>query len=324
MRYILIILCLFGLNLHQSSAQVSLNASLDTNIIRIGEQIHLTLEAQYNVSQQAYAVQFPTFKDTIIEGLEIIDQSTIDTALVDPTNDPYTFKLKQEYLVTSFDSGLYVIPPFQFTVNGEVQESSPLVVQVATIAVDTTKGIVDIVEPVNLPITFGEYLSIYKSTIYWTLAIIAILVVLWLVYKKYFKNRPVAIKIKKEPEIPAHEQALQLLLDLKSKNYFEQGLVKQHYVEVTGILRAYFERRYAFLALELTSDEILREVRLYKWTTEQYDGLQKLLTLADLVKFAKEAPTKNDIDWSLQYAEQLVLSIKVEEKPEEETDEDNA
>lgn len=301
--------------------EVQLHAALDTNIIRIGEQFTLTLQATYNVQQGTPQVVFPQYKDTIIENIEVISKNAVDTFLLDPTNDPYTFIQRQSYNLTSYDSGVYVLPPFQFSVNGQTTTSNALVVQVATIQIDTTLGIVDIMEPVNLPISFGEYMKMYQSYIYWGLCIIALLILVWWLFKKY-RARPVVEKEAVIPDIAPHLWAIERLQELRNKPYFEQGNAKQHYIEITGILRAYFEKRYHFLALELTSDEILREIRLYSWKTEQTDGLRKLLTLSDLVKFAKEKPTKSDVDWSFVYVEQLIDDIKIDE-PEQAIDHEN-
>lgn len=321
-KWLLAIAWICSINL-TSAQEVKLSASLDTNLIRIGEQLNLTLSAQYNVKNGATKIVFPNFKDTIITGIEIISKSKVDTALVDPTNDPYTFIQKQTLVLTSYDSGVYVMPGLPFQVNDNEQLTNVLAVQVATIAIDTTKGIVDIMEPIDVPMTFGEYLSVYKSYFFWGIAIIVLVILLWWLIKKY-KARPVKEAVEVIPDIAPHIWALEKIQELKGKNYYEQGNVKQHYVELTSILRAYFEKRYQFLALEITSDEILQEIRLFGWKTEQLDSLRRLLTQADLVKFAKEAPTKTDVDWSLQYVEQLIDSIKIEEPEQEETNENNA
>jgi hypothetical protein len=310
--------------MYASHAQeMSIQASLDTNIIRIGEQFKLTLSTTYGVKQGSPTIEFPQFKDSIISKIDIVSKQGLDTFLVDPTNDPYTFTQRQSYLLTSYDSGVYVLPPFVFKVNGQEYESNPLAIQVATIQVDTTMGIVDIMDPIDLPITFGEYLKLYQSYIYWTIFILGLLILTWWLIKKY-RARPEVIVEEVIPDIAPHLWAFQRLEELKSKPYFEQGNAKQHYIEITGIIRAYFEKRYQFLALELTSDEILREIRLYSWKTEQMDGLRKLLTLSDLVKFAKEKPTKSDIDWSFVYVEKLIDDIKIDEPEQETNHEDNA
>lgn len=306
-----------------NAQEIQLSAKLDTNLIRIGEHINLTLSAQYNVKNGTPIIGFPSYKDTIIKGIEVISKQAVDTALVDPTNDPYTFIQTQSYLLTSYDSGVYVIPGLPFQINGNEHLSNALAIQVATIAIDTTKGIVDIMEPIDIPMTFGEYLSVYKSYIYWAIAIVVLLVLIWWLVKKY-KARPVKETVEVIPDIAPHIWALEKLEALKHKKYFEQGNAKQHYVELTTILRAYFEKRYQFLALEITSDEILQEIRLFGWKTEQLDGLRRLLTQADLVKFAKETPSKSDVDWSIQYVEQLIDSIKIEEPEQAETNENNA
>ena len=52
-------------------------------------------------------------------------------------NDGKRMLIKQEYTITSFDSALYYLPPFEVMVNGESYRSKALAVKVYSIPVDT-------------------------------------------------------------------------------------------------------------------------------------------------------------------------------------------
>ena len=279
------------------------------------------MRANYRLDEGAINLSFPTYSDTIISGIEILNKSSIDTFFVDSVNDPYAFYQQQQYTLTSFDSGVYVLPEMSFVMNGEALTSRPMAIQVATIQVDTTKGIVDIVLPEDVPVTLSDYVKVYQSYIYWILGVIIILVLLWVLYKK-LKRKQLSNPVKKQaPALPPHVIAIQKLRELEQKNYFVKNKSKQHYVEITNILREYFEMRFEFLAMEYTSQEIIQHVKLYGWETRDYDGLKRLLNLADLVKFAKAQPKESDVAWSFEFVEELILATKPVEKEEEE-DED--
>ena len=75
--------------------------------------------------------------------------------------------------------------------------------------------------------------------------------------------------------IPCEIEAQEALQNLKSKAYIEKGLVKNHYVELTEILRHY------------TTDETLALLKDHNLEAKLLEQITDLLVEADLVKFAK-------------------------------------
>ena len=66
--------------------------------------------------------------------------------------------------------------------------------------------------------------------------------------------------------------------------------------------------------MEMTSDEILNHVKFIKTDKEgAYKALRQILTLADLVKFAKWNPSPSDNELSMMNAYLFVNQTKVEE-----------
>ena len=83
------------------------SAKLDSFQIEIGEQVYFYLSVKQNKNE---FVKFPDFKDNIIDGIDIIEKSIIDTTeLADGK-----LSLMQSFLITSFDDSLYNIPSFPF------------------------------------------------------------------------------------------------------------------------------------------------------------------------------------------------------------------
>ena len=73
-------------------------------------------------------------------------------------------------------------------------------------------------------------------------------------------------------------------------------MIKDYHSEITGIIRDYFEERFHFQALEMTTPEILSSIKSRDVKIEVVAKTEEFLTNADLVKFAKfhPMPTVNE------------------------------
>ena len=69
------------------------------------------------------------------------------------------------------------------------------------------------------------------------------------------------------------------------------------------------EEKFNFIALELTTDEILAELKS-EITNDLSKKLQKILVRADLAKFAKNKPTDSENSESMLVAKEIILSTK--------------
>jgi hypothetical protein len=68
------------------------------------------------------------------------------------------------------------------------------------------------------------------------------------------------------------------------------GRLKEHYSLLTGILREYLERRFGIHALEQTSDQIISQLHDLRLSDKTLQDTTTLLSISDLVKFAKANP----------------------------------
>jgi hypothetical protein len=268
--------------------EVSVYAGCDSNTLLIGDQFKVFFEA---VQGQNYEVNMPVFKDSIINKIEIIEAKKPDTTYI--SNN--VFKVRQEYTVTSFDTGFYLFRAFPFVVknkfSGTVDTiySQPFYANFFSIPIDTTKGIFDVKKPLEAPLIFKE---VFPYIIYSMLAVLAILAVIYIIRKRK-KNEPVFSRPK--PKIPPHVIALDELEKLKSEKLWQQGLLKEYYSRLTDIIRIYFENRFNFPAMEQISDEIVESFgKIWKNDQELIDELKELLETADYVKFAKMQPLPDE------------------------------
>ena len=143
--------------------------------------------------------------------------------------------------------------------------------------------------------------------IYLFIAIVCVAVVVYLVRRILLKkpqacNEPALIRLR-----PAHEAAFEALRALKEKKLIEKGFVKEYYFELSAIIRRYLESRFSIKAVEMTTEEFLQALRQSQILAGEHKNiLKQFLQHADLVKFAKYGPTREEADKSFSCVEKLI------------------
>jgi hypothetical protein len=303
--------------------QVSVKASIDSTHILIGDQLRLLLEIE---KPKNLKVQFPQIPDTFGNKIEIVNRLKIDTVKLDNADRQ---KLTQTLLITSFDSGKHEIPPFYFKLkNGQTLDSAAthaLIFQVHTMKIDTTKGPIDIKTVYGAPVTLKEVMPYILGII--LLATIIFFIFYYVRWKK--KNTSLFPKFVKPVE-PPHIVALRELDRIKAQKLWQQEKIKQYYSEVSDTIRIYIQNRFNMASMEQTSTETINIFRASKDFADEnsINQLQHILSLADLVKFAKYTPLPDDNNLTLMNAYFFVNQTKKEEvkapeKPNEGSEEDN-
>ena len=109
------------------------------------------------------------------------------------------------------------------------------------------------------------------------------------------------------PQEPAHVVAFRELKKLEEDELTKKGLIKEYYSRLTGIVRTYITRQFSIHAMESTTSEILEAFAVQNTGDRKLlDTLESLLMLADLVKFAKEDPTREENETHLRNAYDFV------------------
>lgn len=314
----ILFLALIGLSFSggKASAQNTLlDVKVDSAAILIGEQtvLHLTVTADKNKE-----VQLVIPRDTLMAGVEVLDIPKADTTEID--ND--RLLIKQDLLVTSFDSSLYLLPPFKVIDGKDTVYSNQIALKVSTIPVNTDKPeeFFDIKNVWKPPFVLADYYPIIFGVL---LALFLICVIAYVI--KRLRNRQSLIPFKKpEPKLPPHEQAVKELDEIKQQKLWQQGRSKEYFTMITDTLRRYIVERFGINAMEMTSGEILDIIRKTPDVSSVYDNLQQILLLSDFVKFAKMNPLPDENDLSMTNAYLFVDKTKqevVEVAPEEQKEE---
>ena len=269
----------------------SQNAKLDTNVILIGEQINLTLSNPLDETEI-----WPNYNDFLPEEIEVINALKIDTI-----NNLIT----QKIIITAWDSGSYYISPIKFSKHKETQG---IIINVQTVEIAEDAKLKDIKEPINEPIGWSDI---------WPF-ILAVLIIIFIIYllKIYvFKVKEKIITTKPKIIIPPGVIALQELEKLEKDKIWQEGNIKEYHSQLSEIIRRYCEDKFKFIALELTTNEILEELNIIL-TNTQINNLKLILQRADLAKFAKSKPINTENIESMFLAKEFVNSTKEETKNE--------
>lgn len=280
---------------------VKVEAKLDTNSILIGDQTHLVLKISQGENQK---VQWPEISDTITKNIEVIDILEPDST----TSKDGNIEISRKYLITSFDSGYFAIPPFRFIYNYvndstfKESETQALLLTVKTIEVDTTRAFKDIKDIESEPYTLGEILTYFVAP---PLAVILLALLIIYIIRRRKANKPL-FRAPKKPLPPPHIEAISALDKLKEKRLWQSNAVKEYYSILTDIMRRYIERRYDFPAQEMVTTEIIGSLAAEDLEANLMESTNTILSNADLVKFAKFEPLGDENDAALKWAYEFV------------------
>jgi hypothetical protein len=267
---------------------------IETSNIRIGEQFNLKISVN-----EIENVILPKLQ---LKGLEVIDSAKLDTL---------RNMLIQKYIITGFDSGSFYIPQQQVYVKNQAYLTDSLLINVATIAIDTTKIKKYPIKSIKKePYVFDDF------KIYIYLLIAALIIIGFWVYWFVIRKRKMEEETPTYIALPPYDEAIFKLNELDDKLLWQNNKIKEYYSELTDIIRGYIERQLKVPALEKTSDEILEMLENFHnadsldTDKETIKKLRNLLREADLVKFAKSKPLAPEIEEDRKDAEHVVHNLK--------------
>ncbi len=293
------------------AAQVRVTATLDSTRMLIGDQMNLTLEASYPTGESISNVDL-----TVLEGVENIEVITTQSGWDTVTVASQT-TVRRNIVFTVFESGSFFIPsiPFSIQKNGttNTMATRELIINVDDVVPEPTQeAAVDTValapiKPIYVePMTFEDVAPLL-------LVFLLIGLVGGLIYFLYRRAQNKKLPPKKKQIViePAHVIAQRKLQELKAKQLWQNGAVKEYQSQLTFIVREYLENRYGIAALESTTYEILGDLKPIRLSDEWKGKLREMLELADLVKFAKASPPESAHEKLMGYANDFVEKTKL-------------
>ena len=263
---------------------VSIEASLDTNKVTIGDVIHLTVEIKTNSDQRLVFSELKVKKPIEIREKSIFYEEN-----------------KIQFQIVIWDTGAFTIPGYSVGIS-HVQDSTldysletnPLeITVVSTLTGDVQPALKPIKEPVPI-----VYPTPWAKITQWSFLIFTILMLLfaWSKRQIYDSFVPAHYENVQSPFSRAVERLEKLDSALDDKTF---------YVNLSHILREFVEHSVFVKSLEMTTEEIIANKRIIPIENILLEQWISLLSRADQIKFARGITSENqrikDINWSKEF-----------------------
>jgi hypothetical protein len=287
---------------------ISVESYVDRATITIGDRILYTLVVTADPEVQLE----PLDLGSNLGAFEVKDYKIYDPE----KNKDGKVVNRSEYLITTFTTGEYVIPPITINYTDadskkRLIESEPLFIVVESVGASEAdkEDIRGLKPPIEIKGSYWIYLFI--------LPILALLAAGGFLYYRQRSKGLALPEIPQELQRPAWEVALSELDLLRESDLLEKGRIKEYFIVLSDIVRKYMERRYQISALDRTTEEIRQEVKRIKLEQEIAQLMFGLLLFCDLVKFAKYIPSDEEVEKSTDEAYSIVNLTKQEEVKED-------
>ena len=208
----------------------------------------------------------------------------------------------------SFETGEFEIPPQKLTVvdaDGNLSElmSPAFKVTITSLIANEPEPAVKLDEEGGEVVMVEDYTLLYVAI---GLGAVLVIVLLTLLVRKLLSMRKPKPGPPPPPPRPAHEVALEKLNAIKNAGYLDEQMHKTFHLKLSEAFREYLGNRYKFDALEMSTREIVAQLRARALKLELHREVVQLLEDTDLVKFAKYIPAKESSEQLLDEAFRIV------------------
>ena len=283
-KTILFLMATFALLGGLKAQQVEAEGKVESKDVQVGKPF--TLDLSLKVPYGWFVEWNDLAIDTLSDQIDIIKRSVVERTADADSN----VIVKQQLTLMTFDTGQIQVPAVGLVYaksfddpNRQKAYTDPIDLYSTTITVDTTLAYKPIVEPIAAPVQMKEVFPWILAVLLLALAFFGIWY--WLKHRKVKEDADG--NIVRGPVIPPYDKAVGDLENLRQQKLWQSGKVKEYYSSLTDIAREYIEGQFGVNAVEMTTDDILEEIKPLHFSQETYDKLKETMQVADLVKFAK-------------------------------------
>jgi hypothetical protein len=274
----------------------------------IGDSIPLVLTVE---AKTGFTYRLPDFSDPVPGGLELKSKQASVTETF-----PGGTRKAIRYIFTGWQAGEYTIPEAVITFEapdrrpGTLKLDSPKIrlVSVLPQGISEAELLTFDIQGIKYPLSLAPRYSLLK----WYLLGALVLGLILLLFRVYRRHILKLVAASAEIDIePAHTVALHRLTHLRTMALSESADFKTFYSELSECIREYMENRYSIRALEMTTEEFLTHLTSGTCLShEQQLLLKSFMEQSDLVKFARQSPSRREAEKALDDIEQLVEATK--------------
>ncbi len=269
-----------------------LNATISESVLYIGQPVTITYSVK---AEKKDSLLFVPHKETIkaraLSKTGALTTDGVDFEITDEFIDTFAVDGKRkhwvgQYVVTAWDSGMYILPGPTIIINDSAYQFQDLTI--ACMLVDPIDGVdlYDIKENfADIPPKPFSIVDFLKSN-WWWLALIAIGIIVFIVLKRKNREEPE----EEEKPLSLRQRTLFAIDALEKAKLWEKNQLKEHFVELSMILRMYLTSRYEISLLEKTTYETKLLLTQKGLNDETVEVIARILSESDMVKFAKSEP----------------------------------
>ena len=302
-KFVLLLICAVVATVGLKAQNVEVEGKVSDTKVQVGKPftLDLSLKVPYGwfVEWNEFAI------DTLSEQVDIIKRSNVERTADADSN----IIVKQQLTLMTFDTGRIQLPAVGLTYARSFDDpmrmqafTEPVDLYVTTITVDTLQPYKPIMEPIAAPVRMKE---VYP----WILAVLLLVLGafgFWY-WRKHRKTQVDADgNVIHGPVIPPYDKAVDDLKRLREEKIWQSGKVKEYFSALTDIAREYIEGQFGVNAVEMTTDDILEEIKPLHFSRETYNKLKDTMQVADLVKFAKYSASTLESDTALSNMTEFV------------------
>jgi hypothetical protein len=284
-------------------------ATLSQNSILIGKTVVLTYSVDLSPgSKTVFKPETAVLPSRILGKNGTLTSGSSDLIeVVSPFRDTVFKDKKKEvwagmYEITAWDSGSFVITGPTILIDDSFYYFPDIQLNVDLVKANKGQDIYDIKESFadipDEPFSISKFLKDYGWIV--ALALILILSYWWMTRKNRNKPEP---KIR---ELSLKEKTLLAIDALEKERLWEHNKLKEHYIELSFILRSYLSSRYEINLLERTTKETKLLLEQKGLHAETIRVIISILGESDMVKFAKSQPDEMTVLKVSQKARQVV------------------
>jgi hypothetical protein len=277
----------------------TVTARADRAQAHVGDPVHVEVVA---IAKSSVPVNLPSTLE--LGPFSLLDRKESEQALGDG-------RIRRLYTlsVAAYEPGAKVLPPVEVTYlgpRGDVRtaRTAPVPIKISSlIANEPEPALKDAAPPVTVMVqnlwpayAAGGLVAAALG------ALVTMLIVRRMRARRGARPGP--------PPRPAHEVALEKLDRLGAYGFLENADNRPFYFAVSEVIREYLGGRYGFDSLELTTDELMAELRRHAGRELLLGEVEGWLAGCDLVKFAKISPSAAESRGALESAIRIVSTTR--------------
>lgn len=195
-----------------------------------------------------------------------------------------------EYVITAWEDGEYILPGPSISINDSTFRFNDLAVEVTLVDQKKDVDLYGIRENfTEIPDQPFSPMKFIKENWWWIAIVAGALIFGWLLVRRRRWDKEIENREDIRP-MNLKERTIKAVEALDNSELWNKGQLKEHFVELSYILRSYLTARYNISLLEKTTEQTKYVLTKQGLNDETVDTIARILSQSDMVKFAQSKP----------------------------------